>query len=158
MYKKVTRCTHLQTSQRSIVHHTEEFLMAQTVVSIYIKEFKHCVQHILRQIVACGDPHSSPKLGCKQNKESVVICCKQCEEEFIVTKEEVLPIPTGRLASVTIFTEKAKSSRLLVKRQKARNSSNVILCHTKYVRLHFMQQIYNMDHFFLSEPDPSTKC
>lgn len=40
---------------------------------------------------------------------------------------EALPIPTGRLASVTIFIEKAKSSRLLVNRQKALNSSNVML-------------------------------
>lgn len=56
-------------------------------------------------------------------------------EERSAANREVLPIPTGRLASVTIFTENAKSSRLLVKRQKARNSSNVILCHTEHFGL-----------------------
>lgn len=43
----------------------------------------------------------------------------------------VLPIPTGRFAPMTSFSEKEKSSRLLVKRQKALNSSNVMLCKTK---------------------------
>lgn len=65
LYDKVSACTHLQTSQRSVLHHTKEFLVAQTVISIYVKELKHCVQHILRQVVARGDPHGSLKLGCK---------------------------------------------------------------------------------------------
>lgn len=29
--------------------------MAQTVVSIYVEEFKDSVEHIFRQIVTCGD-------------------------------------------------------------------------------------------------------
>lgn len=49
-----------------------------------------------------------------------------------LTDRETVPMPTGRLASVTIFIEKAKSSRLLVNRQKALNSSNVILYKRKH--------------------------
>lgn len=48
-------------------------------------------------------------------------------------RAETLPIPMGRWAAATSFTEKAKSSRLLVKRQNALNSSKVMLCKTKPV-------------------------
>lgn len=68
---------------------------------------------------------------------NVIIYCIKCLEKTsqILTSREALPIPTGRLAPVTSFTEKAKSSRLLVNRQKALNSSNVILCKKKLVNL-----------------------
>lgn len=44
---------------------------------------------------------------------------------------ETLLIPIGRLDSLIILIEKAKSSKLLVKRQKALNSSNVMLYERK---------------------------
>lgn len=55
--------THLQTSQHSVLHHAYEFLMTQAVVSVHVKEFKNSIQHIVRQIVACGDLYSSLELG-----------------------------------------------------------------------------------------------
>lgn len=45
----------------------------------------------------------------------------------LLASRSVLPIPIGLLASLIIFTENAKSSRLLVKRQNALNSSKVML-------------------------------
>lgn len=68
---------------------------------------------------------------------NVIIYCTYIppKKTQILMSRQVLPIPTGRLAPVTSFTEKAKSSRLLVNRQKALNSSNVILCKTKLVNL-----------------------
>lgn len=68
---------------------------------------------------------------------NVIIYCTYTPttQKKILMSRRVLPIPTGRWAPVTSFTEKAKSSRLLVKRQKALNSSNVMLCKTKLVNL-----------------------
>lgn len=70
------------------------------------------------------------------------IWCLEKASQILISKE-LLPIPTGRFAPVTSFTEKAKSSRLLVNRQKALNSSNVILCKKSlaiylYVEWHWM--------------------
>ena len=46
--------------------------MAQAIVSVHIKQFKYSIQHVLRQIVACGDPHSSFELGCNESKKEMV--------------------------------------------------------------------------------------
>lgn len=62
-----------------------------------------------------------------KGKELSSTVCRFGRKWSVLTNREVLPIPAGRLASVTIFIEKAKSSRLLVNRQKDLNSSNVIL-------------------------------
>lgn len=100
--------------------------MAQAVVSIYVEKLKHGVQHVLGQFVACGDRHSSLELGCREKeKKNAWKIGRKLQTDL--TDRETVPMPTGRLASVTIFIEKAKSSRLLVNRQKALNSSNEIL-------------------------------
>lgn len=109
------------------MHHTDEFLMAQTVVPVHVEEFEHGVQHVFRQVVAGGDPHCSLELGCSQRGKRSCTVYGGKKRQSVLTRKEVLPIPTGRFASVTMLIEKAKSSRLLVNRQKALNSSNVML-------------------------------
>lgn len=105
--------------------------MAQAVVSIHVEKLKHGVQHVLGQFVACGNLHSSLELGCREKKKNIYAWKIGRKLQTDLTRETV-PMPTGRLASVTIFIEKAKSSRLLVNRQKALNSSNVILYKRKH--------------------------
>lgn len=108
--------------------------MAQAVVSIYVEKLKHCVQHVLGEFVACGNRHSSLELGCREKKKKKKIYVWKIGRKLQtdLTDRETVPMPTGRLASVTIFIEKAKSSRLLVNRQKALNSSNAILYKRKH--------------------------
>ena len=77
---------HPQPSQYSVFHHTHEFLMAQTVVSVHIKEFEDGVQHVYRQIMSRGDPHSSLKLGYSHKQREHVIHCKQCEKNTVPTR------------------------------------------------------------------------
>lgn len=61
--------THLQTSQHSVFHHTNKFLMAQAVVSIHVKEFKYSIQNVFWQLVTGGNFYSSFKLGCEWNEK-----------------------------------------------------------------------------------------
>lgn len=60
-----------------------------------------------------------------------------CHLQIVATllTAKLSPRPTGRLAPVTSFIEKEKSSRLLVNRQKALNSSKVMLCKKKAISL-----------------------
>lgn len=71
-------------------------------------------------------------VGRRKKKKKIYVWKIGRKLQTDLTDRETVPMPTGRLASVTIFIEKAKSSRLLVNRQKALNSSNAILYKRKH--------------------------
>lgn len=39
--------SHPESTKHSVFHHSEELLMAQTVVPVQVKDLKNCVQNIL---------------------------------------------------------------------------------------------------------------
>ncbi len=55
--------SHPESTKHSVFHHSEELLMAQTVVPVQVKDFKNCVQNILWKVVTCRYLHCSLKLG-----------------------------------------------------------------------------------------------
>lgn len=86
---------HLQTSQYSVRHHSQKLLVTQAVVSIHVKEFEHCVQNILWQLMARGDLHSSLKLGWVHNKERMDSSTAWTNEvsQLISSQERPYPFP-----------------------------------------------------------------
>lgn len=60
---------HLQASQHPVLHHAEEFLVAETVVSVHVKQLEDGVQDVVRQVMACGDLHRSLELGWREKEE-----------------------------------------------------------------------------------------
>lgn len=55
--------SHPETSQHSVLHHRDELFMAETIVSVEVEDLEDCVQNVLRELVSCGNLHSSFKLS-----------------------------------------------------------------------------------------------